>query len=81
MNVDATWPRQAQQLGLPVNERFVHGEDMEIACSPIETFEVPDGVEPQAFKEKLIQAHCGSQMERRDRFIEDMSRWLLEVMG
>ena len=78
MDVDATWPLQAKPLGLVVNERFQSGVDMDLACSPIEHFEVPDSEDPQGFKEQLIEAHCGSQMKRRDRFIESLSRWLVE---
>ena len=55
------------------------GVDMDVACSPTEVFEVPDGVDPQAFKEELIKVHCGPEMDRRDRFIEDMSRWLVQT--
>ncbi len=78
MDVDATWPRQTGPLGMPINETFLTGVDMAIACGPIETLEVPGGVAPQAFKERLIEAHCGSQTDRRDRFIEDMSQWLAQ---
>ena len=78
MKVDATWPQSARALGMAVNDRFIPGVDMDVACSPVEVFEVPDGVDPQAFKEKLIEVHCGADVDRRDRFIEDMSRWLVE---
>ncbi len=79
MKVDATWPHSARALGMAVNDRFIPGVDMDVDCSPIEVFEVPDGVDPQAFKEELIEVHCGSDMDRRDRFIEDMSRWLVQT--
>ena len=78
MKVDATWPQGARALGMAVNDRFIPGVYMDVACSPVEVFEVPHGVDPQAFKEELIKVHCGSDMDRRDRFIEDMSRWLVE---
>ena len=51
---------------------------MRVACVPIEIFDVPDGMDAQAFKEELIEAHCASHTKRRDRFIEGMSAWLLE---
>ena len=51
---------------------------MEIACQPIDTLEIPEGMEPQAFKEQLIAAHCHGRQDQRDRFIEDMSSWLSE---
>jgi hypothetical protein len=77
MDIDATWPLPTRCLGMPVNDRFQPGVNMQIACEPIEFFEVPDGVDPQTFKEQLIKTYCGPQDEQRDRFIEDLSRWLL----
>ena len=80
MDVDATWPLETSWLGMPVNEQFVTGVDMTIACDPVEFFEVPKGMDPQSFKEQLIESHCGVHMQRRDRFIEDMSSWLMEAV-
>ena len=79
MKVDATWPQSARTLGMAVNDRFIPGVNMDVACSPIDVFDVPDGVDPQTFKEELIEVHCGSDMDRRDRFIEDMSLWLAQT--
>lgn len=77
MDVDATWPLPASHLGMPVNDGFQPGVNMQIACEPVEFFEVPDSIDPQTFKEQLIKTHCGSQSEQRDQFIQGMSRWLL----
>ena len=44
----------AEPLGMPVNRTFVEGRDMGIACDPVESFIVPGGDDPQAFKEQLI---------------------------
>jgi hypothetical protein len=79
MDVDATWPRAARRLGLPVNERFVSGESMRLACSPIEVFEIPAGAEPQAVKEAVIARHCAGHVERRERFIEALGVWLAQA--
>ena len=79
MTVDATWPSSSQPLGMPVNQAFKPGEDMTIACDPIETREVPVGRDPQAFKERLIAEFCGESSRVRDDFIEGMSRWLSEA--
>ena len=79
MKVDATWPQSARALGMAVNDRFIPGVDMDVACSPVEVFEVPDGVDPQTFKEELIEVHCGSDTDRRDHFIEAMSIWLAQT--
>ena len=79
MNVDGTWPSAAEPLGMPVNRTFVEGRDMEIACDPVESFIVPSGDDPQAFKEQLIAEFCGSSSTIRDEFIESMSRWLSDA--
>ena len=79
MNVDGTWPSAAEPLGMPVNRTFVEGRDMEIACDPVESFIVPAGDDPQAFKEQLIAEFCGSSSTIRDEFIEGMSRWLSDA--
>ena len=74
--VDATWPRSAADLGMPVNHHWRPGRDMLLACQPIEAFPVPAGRDPQEFKEELIAEFCGEQGERRDWFIEKMGRSL-----
>ena len=79
IDVDATWPLKAGSLGFPVNQDLRPGVNMEIACQPIEILEIPEGMEPQSFKEQLIAAHCHGRQDRRDRFIEDMSGWLSEI--
>ena len=79
MNVDGTWPSAAEPLGMPVNRTFVEGRDMEIACDPVDSFVVPSGDDPQAFKEQLIAEFCGSSSTIRDEFIEGMSRWLSDA--
>ena len=76
MTVDATWPSSAAPLGMPVNRRFADGQDMTIACNPIDAYEVPSGQDPQTFKEQLIAEFCGPSGKIRDDFIEGMSRWL-----
>ncbi len=79
MNVDGTWPSAAERLGMPVNRTFVEGHDMTIACDPLDSFIVPSGDDPQAFKEQLIAEFCGSSSTIRDEFIEGMSRWLSDA--
>jgi hypothetical protein len=76
MDVDATWPRSARRLGFTVNEEFVAGESMPLACAPIEIVEIPGGAEPQVVKEALIARHCAGHIERRERFIEALGAWL-----
>ena len=79
MTVDATWPSNAEPLGMPVNRGFSDGRDMTIACDAIDTYQVPTGQDPQAFKEQLIAEFCGASSQVRDDFIEGMSRWLSDA--
>ena len=74
--IDATWPLAAAALGMPVNRSFEPGVDMQLACDPIEHFEVPAGVTPQVFKEQLIQTFCGPAMIKRELLIEGIGEWL-----
>ena len=76
--LDATWPSSAGPLGMPVNAEFRPGENMTLACDPVDTYEVPDGQDPQEFKEQLIREFCGESSRTRDEFIEGMARWLGE---
>ena len=78
MVVDATWPSSAGPLGMTVNREFAPGSDMTIACDPIETLPVPEGQDPQEFKEQVIAEFCGASSQVRDDFIEGMGRWLSE---
>lgn len=79
MTVDATWPGSAGPLGMPANRVFAGGQDMTIACDVIDTYPVPAGHDPQAFKEELIAEFCGASSQVRDDFIEGMSRWLSDA--
>ena len=76
--VDATWPSSAGPLGMTVNQEFRPGRDMAIACDPIETLPVPEGMDPQEYKEQVIAEFCGEGSSARDEFIEGMGRWLGE---
>ena len=77
--VDATWPSNAGPLGMEVNREFAAGRDMTLACDPIETLPVPEGQDPQEFKEQVIREFCGVGSQVRDDFIEGMGRWLGEA--
>ncbi len=76
--VDATWPSSAGPLGMTVNHVFQPGSDMTIACDPIDTLPVPEGRDPQEFKEQVIRGFCGASSGVRDEFIEGMGLWLSE---
>ncbi|HET9001752.1 MAG TPA: hypothetical protein VFP86_19070 [bacterium] len=76
MRVDATWPRSMKALGLTVNEKFVWGRDMALACHPIVHQPVPDDGDPQAFKESLLRQSADAQeLARREAFIMAASRY------
>jgi hypothetical protein len=76
MTVDATWPLAARDLGLPTNEQWELGRDMTVAADIDELFHTPDDIDPQEFKNLIIEREIGDQMQRRDRFIEALSDWL-----
>ena len=76
--VDATWPLAVERLGMKVNRHLQLDVDMKLACDPLEHFEVPEGVDAQSFKERLIKSFCGSDLGRREQFIEGMGEWLGE---
>ena len=69
-----------------VNERFTLGEDQDIACEPIETWEIPDGSDPQAFKDELLLDNFTPQeLEHREKIIDTISKmsnnpWLRLLM-
>ena len=74
MIVDATWPLETREAGLPVNERFVLGEDHQIAVEPMRTWAVPDCQNPQDFKEELLAAHfTPEQLDVRELYIQAIS--------
>jgi len=73
--VDATWPLSTEKLGTVVNHEFVPGRDMQVACEPLETWTVPEGQDPQAFKENLLrERYSAEELERRDVFIRAISQ-------
>jgi hypothetical protein len=74
MKVDATWPLSARKAGMVINEAFVPGQDHELAATPLECWPVPEGREPQAFKDELLQAHFTPQeLEFREMIIRALS--------
>lgn len=69
--VDATWPVETREYGVPVNPTWLDGEDMLLPCTPIAEHAVPEGVEPQAFKDELLRnTFTVSELERRSRFFK-----------
>jgi hypothetical protein len=82
MIVDATWPLATKGMGTVVNERFVLGEDQQIACEPIKTWVVPDEGDSQEFKNKILkESFTPEELTHREEFIQTLgkltnSRWI-----
>ena len=74
--IDATWPSSLECLGMTVNRHFLPGVDMKLTCDPIEFFEVPPGVEHQAFKEQLIESFCRTESGKRELLVRGLTEWL-----
>jgi hypothetical protein len=70
MVVDATWPLSARGKGLVVNETFVLGKDHRLAAEPQEIWVVPEGRDPQEFKEELLKKNFTlAELEFREEVI------------
>jgi hypothetical protein len=92
MIVDATWPLSTKGMGTVVNERFVLGENQQIACEPIKTWVVPEDRNSQEFKDEILKdSFTPDELAHRDEFIRTLgvmtnSRWIkfllwLEKLG
>jgi hypothetical protein len=82
MIVDATWPLATKGMGTVVNERFVLGENHQIACKPIKTWVVPEDRDSQEFKNEILKdSFTPEELAHREEFIKTLgvmtnSRWL-----
>jgi hypothetical protein len=82
MIVDATWPIATKGMGTVVNERFVLGENHQIACKPVKTWVVPEGVDPQKFKDEILaESFTPEEIAHREELIQTLgimtnSRWV-----
>lgn len=66
--IDATWPLVTKQWNLPANE---WGENMQIACKPLETWALQPEDNVEEFKTaKLKELYTPEQLKERDLFIE-----------
>ncbi|AZI43655.1 hypothetical protein EHF33_13595 [Deinococcus psychrotolerans] len=78
MKVDATWPLRAAEVGLPVNAAWQWGEDMTLACIPLESWTVPDSETVSGFKDRLLaERYSPEELERRDHFIRKVGELFL----
>ena len=82
MVVDATWPIATKGMGTVVNEHFVLGENHQIACEPIKTWDVPDDRDAQEFKDEILRdSFTPEELAHREEFIHTLgkmtnSRWV-----
>ena len=82
MIVDATWPLTTKGMGTVVNERFILGEDHQIACKPVKTWVVPEDGDPQKFKDEILkESFTSEELAHREEFIKTLgimtnSRWV-----
>lgn len=82
MIVDATWPLATKGMGTVVNERFVLGENHQIACEPIKTWVVPEDRDSQEFKDEILKdSFTTEELAHREEFIQTLgkmtnSRWI-----
>src|SRR5512143_1568589 len=68
--VDATLPLSARQAGLVSNDSFVPGRDQQLASKPLQSWEIPPGREPQAFKDELLHEYfTPAELELREIII------------
>ena len=78
MRVDATWPLAAAAAGLPVNPEWVWGKDMTLACTPLESWVVPEEDSLAGFKDRLLnERYTPQELQRRDQFIEKVGELFL----
>jgi hypothetical protein len=82
MVVDATWPLATKGMGTVVNERFVLGENHQIACKPIKTWVIPDDRNAQEFKDEILkESFTPEELAHREEFVKTLgimtnSRWI-----
>jgi hypothetical protein len=68
--VDATFPLSARPLGLISNEAFTPGQDQQLAGKPLQSWPIPPGKDPQAFKDELLHTHfTAEELELREIMI------------
>ncbi len=82
MTVDATWPLDTKGSGTVVNERFVLGENQQIACEPVKTWIVPDDRNAQDLKDEILKdSFTPEELAHREEFIKTLgemskSKWI-----
>jgi hypothetical protein len=79
MIVDATWPLGSEKHGLKVNQNFTRGQDQQIACQPLQKWLIPEGIDPQTFKDQILNENfTPDELVFRDAFIQALGDWLAQ---
>jgi hypothetical protein len=74
MTIDATWPLATRAVGRVVNETFTPGQDQQLAAEPLQTWPIPEGQEPQDFKDHLLRENfTPAELEFRELVIQAVS--------
>jgi hypothetical protein len=74
MIVDATWPLSSRTNGMISNETFILGEDQKLAAEPLQTWSIPQDIDPQEFKEQLLRSYFSEEeLEFREEVIRAIS--------
>ena len=82
MVVDATWPSGSQKFDLRVNEKFIPGQNQQIACTPIQIWTIPEASNPQEFKQELLRKHfTPAELAFREAFIHAIGEWMAREKG
>ena len=69
--VDATFPLSARQSGLVSNDSFIPGQDQLLAGKPLQSWPIPPGRDPQAFKDELLHTYfTPAELEFREIIIQ-----------
>ncbi len=77
MIIDATWSLKLKRYGFPANEMFELGKSQDIAYPIMQTYIVPDGQDPQIFKEQLLREYFNDEeLLAREAFIQTLSEML-----
>ena len=82
MIVDATWPLDTKGSGTVVNERFMLGENQQIACEPLKIWVIPDDRNAQEFKDEILKdSFTPEELAHREEFIKTLgemsrSKWI-----
>ena len=75
MIVDATWPLSARKHGITVNQEFILGQDQQIAAEALETWRIPEGRDPQDFKNEILRTYfTPAELEFREEVIQAMEK-------